>query len=65
MAGDFDYLVHVVAADVSDYERIHRTQMARLPHVANVRSSFALRSVVERGTIEARVALAGTEHTDS
>ena len=44
MAGDFDYLVHVVAADVSDYERIHRTQMARLPHVANVRSSFALRS---------------------
>ena len=52
MAGDFDYLVHVVAADVSDYERIHRTQMARLPHVANVRSSFALRSVVERGTIE-------------
>ncbi|MEM8706302.1 MAG: Lrp/AsnC family transcriptional regulator [Actinomycetota bacterium] len=59
MAGDFDYLVQVVAADVADYERIHRTQMARLPHVANVKSSFALRGVVERGTIEARVTLGG------
>lgn len=55
MAGDFDYIVQVVAADVTDYERIHRTQMARLPHVAKVRSSFALRGVVERGSIEARV----------
>ncbi|MEO0495477.1 MAG: Lrp/AsnC family transcriptional regulator [Actinomycetota bacterium] len=51
MAGDFDYLLQVVAADVADYERIHRTQMARLPHVAKVRSSFALRGVVERGPL--------------
>ena len=49
MAGDADYLIRVVAADVADYERIHRTQMARLPHVAKLRSSFSLRSVIERG----------------
>ena len=54
MAGDADYLLQVVAADVADYERIHRTAMARLPHVAKVRSSFALRSVIERAPIDAR-----------
>lgn len=54
MAGDADYLLQVVAADVADYERIHRTAMARLPHVAKVRSSFALRAVTERAPIDAR-----------
>ena len=49
MAGDADYLIQVVAADVADYERVHRNHMARLPHVAKLRSSFALRRVVERG----------------
>lgn len=53
MAGDADYLLQVVAADVTDYERIHRTEMARLPHVAKLRSSFALRGVVERGPLGA------------
>ena len=48
MAGDADYLIQVAAADVADYERIHRTAMARLPHVAKVRSSFALRGVTQR-----------------
>ena len=48
MAGDADYLIQVAAADVADYERIHRTTMARLPHVAKVRSSFALRGVTDR-----------------
>lgn len=48
MAGDADYLLQVVVADVTDYERVHRTQMARLPHVAKLKSSFSLRGVVER-----------------
>ena len=48
MAGDADYLLQVAAADVADYERVHRTEVARLPHVAKLRSSFALRRVVER-----------------
>lgn len=48
MAGNSDYLLHVAADDVSDYERIHRTHLARLPHVAQLRSSFALRTVCDR-----------------
>jgi Lrp/AsnC family leucine-responsive transcriptional regulator len=48
MAGNSDYLLHVAADDVTDYERIHRTHLALLPHVAQLRSSFALRTVCDR-----------------
>ncbi len=48
MAGNADYLLHVATADVEDYERIHRAHLARLPHVAQLRSSFALRTVCDR-----------------
>ena len=45
MAGAADYLVHVVVADVADYERLHRTHLAQLPGVATLHSSFAIRAV--------------------
>lgn len=45
MTGDFDYLLRVVAAGAADYERIHRQHLTRLPSVARVNSSFALRVV--------------------
>ncbi len=48
MAGDFDYLVHVVVSDVSDYEALHRTHLAQLPGVARMVSSFALRPICDR-----------------
>lgn len=48
MSGDYDYLLRVVVADASDYERIHHEQLTTLPGVARVRSSFALRSVAEK-----------------
>lgn len=48
MAGNSDYLLHVAADDVLDYERIHKTHLARLPNVAQLRSSFALRTVCDR-----------------
>ncbi len=48
MAGDFDYIVHVVCVDIADYERVHRQQLASLPHVARLRSSFAIREVCAR-----------------
>ena len=48
MAGNSDYLLHVAATDVADYERIHKAYLARLPHVAQLRSSFALRTVCDR-----------------
>jgi Lrp/AsnC family leucine-responsive transcriptional regulator len=48
MPGTDDYLVTVVVRDISDYERIHMTQLSRLPGVARLHSSFALRTVVDR-----------------
>ncbi len=48
MAGDFDYLVHVVVRDVADYEVLHRTHLAQLPGVARMVSNFALRPICDR-----------------
>ncbi len=45
MSGEFDYLVRVVVADMADFERIHKTELTRLPGVARVNSSFAIRTV--------------------
>jgi DNA-binding Lrp family transcriptional regulator len=52
MAGDFDYLVRVAVADAEDYERIHKTQLSRLPHVARIKTSFALRTICKKTTFE-------------
>ena len=51
MAGDFDYLVHVVVRDVADYEVLHRTHLAQLPGVARMVSSFALRPICDRTAV--------------
>ena len=51
MAGDFDYLVHVVVRDVADYEVLHRTHLAQLPGVARRVSSFALRPICDRTAV--------------
>lgn len=45
MAGSADYLLKVVAQDTEDFARIHRRSLARLPGVAQMQSSFALRTV--------------------
>jgi Lrp/AsnC family transcriptional regulator, leucine-responsive regulatory protein len=45
MTGDFDYLIRVVVADTADFERVHSRDLTRLPGVARVHSSFALRTV--------------------
>ncbi len=52
MAGDADYLVHVVCVDVADYERVHRQHLAQLPHVSRLRSIFAIREVCARTDFE-------------
>lgn len=48
MSGSDDYILIVVARDIEDFERIHRTELSRLPRVARIQSSFALREVVNR-----------------
>ncbi|ADO41397.1 Lrp/AsnC family transcriptional regulator [Ketogulonicigenium vulgare] len=47
MTGAADYLLKVVAEDTEDFARIHRRFLAKLPGVAQIQSSFALRTVVQ------------------
>ncbi|ARO13593.1 leucine-responsive regulatory protein [Ketogulonicigenium robustum] len=47
MTGAADYLLKVVAEDTEDFARIHRRHLAKLPGVAQIQSSFALRTVVQ------------------
>ncbi|RAI60559.1 Lrp/AsnC family transcriptional regulator [Roseicella frigidaeris] len=46
MTGMSDYLLRVEARDAADYERIHKEVLSRLPGVARIQSSFAIRSIV-------------------
>jgi DNA-binding Lrp family transcriptional regulator len=48
MSGSDDYLVQVQARDMADYERIHKQHLSRMPGVARLHSSFAMRAVVRR-----------------
>jgi DNA-binding Lrp family transcriptional regulator len=48
MSGEDDYVLTVLARDLTDYERIHRHELSRLPGVTRLRSSFALREVKSR-----------------
>lgn len=45
MAGAADYVLKVVAESTDDFARIHRQHLSRLPGVAQMQSSFALRTV--------------------
>ena len=45
MTGAQDYLLRVVVGDAADFERLHSQHLTRLPGVARVQSSFALRTV--------------------
>ena len=47
MAGAADYILKVVAEDTEDFARIHRQYLTRLPGVAQMQSSFALRTVCQ------------------
>jgi Lrp/AsnC family transcriptional regulator, leucine-responsive regulatory protein len=51
MAGTADYLIKIVATDTDDFARIHRQYLSRLPGVAKMQSSFALRTVVKTTAI--------------
>ena len=45
MTGEFDYLLRVVVANMADFERLHNESLTRLPGVARVNSSVAIRTV--------------------
>ncbi|OAS18835.1 Lrp/AsnC family transcriptional regulator [Methylobacterium platani] len=49
MTGLSDYLMRIEVSDAGDYERLHKEVLSRLPGVARIQSSFAIRTVVGRG----------------
>jgi DNA-binding Lrp family transcriptional regulator len=51
MAGTADYILKIVAEDTEDFARIHRQHLSRLPGVAQMQSSFALRTVFKTTAI--------------
>ena len=52
MAGSADYLLKLVAEDTEDFARIHRQYLSRLPGVAQMQSSFSLRTVVKTTALD-------------
>lgn len=54
MTGQADYMIRLVASDVEDLERLHATLLTRLPGVARINSSIALRTVVRRTALPVR-----------
>ncbi|MBO6536303.1 MAG: Lrp/AsnC family transcriptional regulator [Balneolaceae bacterium] len=49
--GDGDFLLHIVAKDVEDYERIMRTKLATLPDVQRMYTSIVLNVIKEQTNI--------------
>lgn len=45
MTGDFDYLLRVVVSDLQALERFIVDEISKIPSVANIKSSFALKQV--------------------
>ncbi|MXP28206.1 winged helix-turn-helix transcriptional regulator [Porphyrobacter algicida] len=45
MSGNADYLLRVAAADLEQFDTIHRECLARLPGVSSMRSSFSIRNI--------------------
>ena len=48
MTGDSDYLLRVVVPDIASFERFLLDHLTRIPGVASIKSSFALKQVKYR-----------------
>ncbi len=48
MTGDADYLIRVVVPDLPAYERFLMDRLTRVPGIASIKSSFALKQIVHR-----------------
>ncbi|WP_428394312.1 Lrp/AsnC family transcriptional regulator [Lichenicoccus sp.] len=51
MTGGADYLLRVVVEDLADYQRFLMGTLTRIPGVAHIQSSFALRPVLQRSVV--------------
>jgi len=45
MTGNSDYLLRIVTADLASYERFLKDHLTRVPAIASIQSSFALKQV--------------------
>lgn len=54
MTGDADYILRVEAENAAAYEIIHKEILSRLPGVARIHSSFAIRTVLLSKTPSSR-----------
>lgn len=48
IAGEYDYLLRTAVDNPEAYERLHKQQLSRLPHVVRIKTAFALRTVTHR-----------------
>lgn len=48
MTGDADYMLRVVVADLEAFQAFLITKLTRVPGVAHIKSSFALKPVIQR-----------------
>jgi Lrp/AsnC family leucine-responsive transcriptional regulator len=48
MTGDADYLLRVVVHDLAEYQSFLTSTLTRIPGVAHIKSSFALKAVLNR-----------------
>ena len=51
LSGEHDYMLHVVARSVRDYERTVKDALTALPNVRTINTSFALRRVKAVATV--------------
>jgi len=48
ISGDTDFIMIVHVRSFADYDRVYRSELSTLPHVAKIRSSFVMRQVAQR-----------------
>ena len=54
MTGEADYFLRVVVADLDAYERFLVEHLTRIPGIANIKSSFALKQIAYRTELPIR-----------
>ncbi len=54
MTGEYDFLLRVVVSDLASYERFLKDHLTRIPGVASIKSSFALKQVQYRTALPLR-----------
>lgn len=53
VSGDTDFFMIVHVRSFEDYDRVYRSELSTLPHVARIRSSFVMREVAQRAVAPA------------